>query len=82
MIANKIIEQVLSFNYFELITSYYQTCINTKAKSFISMCGIVIALKIKLHYNTLLKFCEIIAVAVLTNGSENWTVNIVNERRI
>jgi hypothetical protein len=80
----KIIEQVRDFNYLGCNTSYYERKeVNNKVNKFQRMCGTISrTLKGKTQFSIQMKFYKVMAVPVLMYGSENWSLNLSDKRKI
>jgi hypothetical protein len=77
VIDNKTIERLSSFKYLGFNASYIlKEDINIKLNKFQRMCGTIRrTLRQKTLQSTQLKFCNLMAVPMLTYESENWTIN-------
>ena len=80
----KVIEQVRDFNYLGCNISYCERKeVNNEINKFQTMCGTISrTLKGKTQLSTQIKFYKVMAVPVLMYGSENWSLNRSEKRKI
>jgi hypothetical protein len=84
ILNTKIIEQVQSFNYLGCDISFtYDRDLSQKVCKFQYACGTIKrTLRNKTRKDTMLKYYKVMAVPMLMYGSENWTMNRADRRRI
>ena len=84
VLNDEILEQVNSFNYLGCLISYDQEKdVERKLNKFQHMCGTIHrTLRNKTRKDTMIRFYKVLAVPLLTYGSENWVLNRTAKRRI
>ena len=80
----KIIEQMRDFNYRGCILSCCERReVNNEINKFQRMCGAVSrTIRGKTQLSTQIKFYKVMTVPVLVYGSENWSINRSDKRKI